>query len=415
MTEFITKNGKKIAIVTVVISVVLVAFVGILFSDDGQSDSYDFTIPSLSVVSQGQEITDIVCNVHLELTEIDSLGIIIDVIKTRTFSGNPTLDITDVQTGKKSAGWVASPYASCSGGADIEITNSMYAEWETRNTIQGTWETVDFDFKANDRKVVTSTIPKRINFFSVYADDVEKHHRTGGIKELRVSVQGVLILNYVGFDNPKYHFFTPDMIIQTTFNIVLPESVQDPDTIDTDGDGIIDKFDKCKNSRETFNGFEDSDGCPDNSPIDIFNVFKDSDGDGVIDSEDGCPFQKETYNGFEDGDGCPDAITSVSPEDIVKPEIINTTIDQIKNIIFPIDTDFDGIPDVVDDCPTQKETFNGIKDFDGCPDENITSFTFQGEKIGEIELVSPIQVRLPPVPIVAFNELIQRIVSLFTG
>ena len=35
---------------------------------------------------------------------------------------------------------------------------------------------------------------------------------------------------------------------------------------DTDGDGILDKDDKCPNEPETFNGYQDSDGCPDEVP-----------------------------------------------------------------------------------------------------------------------------------------------------
>lgn len=37
-------------------------------------------------------------------------------------------------------------------------------------------------------------------------------------------------------------------------------AVGDPDS---DGDGIADRDDKCPNDAETFNGFEDEDGCPD--------------------------------------------------------------------------------------------------------------------------------------------------------
>jgi hypothetical protein len=32
----------------------------------------------------------------------------------------------------------------------------------------------------------------------------------------------------------------------------------------------------------------------------------DSDGDGIVDSKDQCPTQPETYNGYQDADGCPD-------------------------------------------------------------------------------------------------------------
>jgi len=37
---------------------------------------------------------------------------------------------------------------------------------------------------------------------------------------------------------------------------------------DSDGDGINDPVDQCPNEPETFNGFEDSDGCPDSLPGD---------------------------------------------------------------------------------------------------------------------------------------------------
>ena len=76
------------------------------------------------------------------------------------------------------------------------------------------------------------------------------------------------------------------------------------------------------------------------------NSGKDSDKDGIPDSKDACPTQKETVNGYRDTDGCPDTVPS--------PTIT--------------DTDGDGIADTNDACPTQKETVNGYKDTDGCPD-----------------------------------------------
>ena len=33
--------------------------------------------------------------------------------------------------------------------------------------------------------------------------------------------------------------------------------------------------------------------------------------------------------------------------------------------------DGDGYPDYMDLCPTQAETFNGIDDKDGCPDDDV--------------------------------------------
>jgi len=41
--------------------------------------------------------------------------------------------------------------------------------------------------------------------------------------------------------------------------------------------------------------------------------IKDSDNDGLSDELDKCPKQTETFNGFEDTDGCPDVIPDKEP------------------------------------------------------------------------------------------------------
>lgn len=99
---------------------------------------------------------------------------------------------------------------------------------------------------------------------------------------------------------------------------------------DSDGDGMPDCADKCPYEAEDFDGFQDSDGCPD----------PDNDGDGILDVDDDCPNDPEDKDGWEDEDGCPDP-----------------------------DNDGDGILDVDDDCPNEPETFNNYEDEDGCPDE----------------------------------------------
>jgi tetratricopeptide (TPR) repeat protein len=66
---------------------------------------------------------------------------------------------------------------------------------------------------------------------------------------------------------------------------------------DSDGDGLVDKSDKCPDIPEDHDGFEDKDGCPE----------MDNDADGIADAADKCPNAPETMNGLEDDDGCPDA------------------------------------------------------------------------------------------------------------
>jgi outer membrane protein OmpA-like peptidoglycan-associated protein len=73
--------------------------------------------------------------------------------------------------------------------------------------------------------------------------------------------------------------------------------VVDPNK-DTDGDGVPDREDKCKDRPEDIDSFEDADGCPD----------IDNDADRVLDIADKCPTEAENLNGFADDDGCIDAV-----------------------------------------------------------------------------------------------------------
>jgi OmpA-OmpF porin, OOP family len=66
---------------------------------------------------------------------------------------------------------------------------------------------------------------------------------------------------------------------------------------------------------------------------------RDRDGDGIDDLVDQCPTDKEDVDGYEDSDGCPDP-----------------------------DNDLDTIPDAIDKCPNEPEDQDGFEDRDGCPD-----------------------------------------------
>jgi OOP family OmpA-OmpF porin len=99
---------------------------------------------------------------------------------------------------------------------------------------------------------------------------------------------------------------------------------------DRDADGYPDPADHCPEAAETYNGFEDADGCPDDP---------DTDGDGLSDAQDPCPVAAEDVDQYLDGDGCPE-----------------------------VDNDLDGLDDAKDTCPTEPEDPEGYEDTDGCPD-----------------------------------------------
>jgi quercetin dioxygenase-like cupin family protein len=128
--------------------------------------------------------------------------------------------------------------------------------------------------------------------------------------------------------------------------------------LDYDRDGVLDEFDECLTVPETYNKYEDTDGCPDSISEEITQYqFPDSDGDGIEDRLDSCVYLPETFNDYLDYDGCPEIVPNISDGEM--------------------DSDSDTIPDSIDACPLEKETFNEFKDADGCPDssESIVSST----------------------------------------
>jgi outer membrane protein OmpA-like peptidoglycan-associated protein len=121
-----------------------------------------------------------------------------------------------------------------------------------------------------------------------------------------------------------------------------PAKATEPVSIDTDGDGIVDKEDKCP----TVKGVRANNGCP-----------LDTDGDGIIDAEDRCP----TVAGVRENAGCP---SDTDGDGIIDAEDKCPTVAGVpENKGCPLDTDGDGIIDSEDACPTVA----GISSLKGCP------------------------------------------------
>ena len=121
-----------------------------------------------------------------------------------------------------------------------------------------------------------------------------------------------------------------------------PDLDNDKDGVPDVRDGKVDDkgFGSCRDIPEDIDGFEDEDGCPD----------ADNDADGFCDpwveekgledkylalcdkGKDKCPNQPETWNDFEDNDGCPDT----------KSKNVKVTEDQIvilQKVFFAYDKD----------------------------------------------------------------------------
>lgn len=81
----------------------------------------------------------------------------------------------------------------------------------------------------------------------------------------------------------------------------------------------------------------------------------DNDDDGIADDIDMCPNEKETFNGDKDDDGCPEDPRLKNREPLPELEVVD-------------DKDGDGIEGRDDLCPDKPEDKDGHADLDGCPD-----------------------------------------------
>ena len=162
------------------------------------------------------------------------------------------------------------------------------------------------------------------------------------------------------------------------------EQSMSDNTIDTDGDGVIDDLDACPG----FSDYVDYDGDNITDLIIVDPVlcadFIDSDGDKVVDSLDLCIGSDDSVD--KDGDGIPDGCdelidtdkdgisddSDICPEsnDVIDVEgdgVADLQIIDIRYCGFIFDSDSDGIPNLIDKCEGFDDNID--LDSDGTPDQ----------------------------------------------
>ncbi|MEE0084168.1 MAG: OmpA family protein, partial [Paludibacteraceae bacterium] len=167
----------------------------------------------------------------------------------------------------------------------------------------------------------------------------------------------------------------------TTLNAVgirLGVKIPCPRLRDDDGDGVLDKFDKCLGTPA--NVAVDSCGCPldtdkdsvpdylDQCPgtpkgvqVDSVGCPIDSDGDGIADIYDLCP---NTPDSIEvDAHGCPVDSDGDGVADYLDKCPDTSKEAEVDTCGCPVDTDGDEVPDYLDKCPNVK----GSAKNNGCP------------------------------------------------
>jgi outer membrane protein OmpA-like peptidoglycan-associated protein len=175
-------------------------------------------------------------------------------------------------------------YVVRSGNTNYETTKGMYRKMERPNWVA---YGIGFDIRP---------IPA-LSLINEYSGFVSQTYESGA-KDKNFEI--TLGARTNGYD--MYHFGLggayrvsaaggPDFrgYLQSSMDIPLTPS-------DRDKDGIPDHKDKCPDDPEDYDGYMDTDGCPDT----------DNDNDGIPDAVDQCPNEPEDKDGYQDEDGCPE-------------------------------------------------------------------------------------------------------------
>jgi len=133
--------------------------------------------------------------------------------------------------------------------------------------------------------------------------------------------------------------------------------------MDSDGDGIEDDKDACKDQAGPPNDDPAKNGCP--PPAD-------KDGDGIVDAEDACPDQAGVKDPDPKKNGCPAAPADQDGDGIADakdacPGVAGPPSDDPNKNGCPADTDGDGIVDSEDACPKDSGPRNADPKKNGCP------------------------------------------------
>jgi outer membrane protein OmpA-like peptidoglycan-associated protein len=159
---------------------------------------------------------------------------------------------------------------------------------------------------------------------------------------------------------------------------------------DSDGDGILDAQDQCPNEagiaplgcpdRDGDGVPDKSDQCPGVAGVAPLGCPADTDGDGILDADDKCPAQPETKNGFEDSDGCPDEI----------PQAIKNFTGVIAGIEFDVNKDsirtpshavLDKAAKTLNEYPSLRVEITGHTDDTGNHDHNVALSQQRAESV----------------------------------
>ena len=304
-----------------------------------------FTLPPPNTFKNvGGAQVDVECKIKQELTVVDSNGKTITVKQSTGIIGSPTFNIVNPSNINQEASvFVVIPKIFCEAKgfdvvvekSDLKLTASVGEFKETQNIRYQTEHT----FKANQ-----ANDEERLGWFSIYDRDIESIIPEKDFSGTLVfDVTGNIVMHYDEPSIEDYKMTIPinsgDLVSYWNFKNIGENDTNN----DQDNDGIKDNVDSCPSVKETYNDYQDTDGCPDTVPIQSTPVAPVTPVD-----KNSCNAQQKTWYSVNTGDGlcstkfitqdgefCKEYDVSVGVNSCVDPKPVSSDISaQVKFQIY---------------------------------------------------------------------------------
>lgn len=322
--------------------VVLAGLVGFLVSEELTGNpnlgaGKTFTLPPANTFKNiGGAQVDVECKIKQELTVVDSDGKTITVRQSTGIAGSPTFNIVNpLNTNQEASVFVVIPKIQCDAKgigvvvekSDLKLTSSVGEFKETQNLRYQTEHKFNKEFKSNDEK--------NLGWFSLSDRDIESVIPEKDFSGTLVfDVTGNIVMHYDDPDLKKYKMTIPinsgDLISYWSFKNIGENEKE----TDKDNDGIKDYADACPSTKETYNDYQDTDGCPDSLPVQTTPVAPVTPVD-----KNSCNAKQQTWysvntgNGLcankyvtQDGDFCKEFNVSVGVNSCIDPKQMSNDI-----------------------------------------------------------------------------------------
>jgi len=285
----------------VAIAVVAMFSFLVLLPDGVERDGIGtFRIPTLSIINTTATsataipLGEIFCTVKQETIVYSSTGSVIQTLESNTVQGTPftSLQFTfDPETMEQVSHFVITPKVFCTQENSIPIqvtfprSIAFSVNLQSCSLDSASGQRGDFACTGNNA-IFGAGVRSGVYSFGSGQPETDMTHYVVKIADiektigdvdlsarLQFTVSGDMTIAYKDSSGCPdcsqftYDFFIPPRTLQTFYQaIILKAPVA---IIDSDNDGIRDSFDDCPLEPETYNGFEDSDGCPDVRPPDL--------------------------------------------------------------------------------------------------------------------------------------------------